>query len=36
MKIFKEKVKSITNRNRGISMDLRLLKLNASIKGWIN
>lgn len=36
IKIFKEKVKSITNRNRGISMDLRLLKLNASIKGWIN
>ena len=32
----KEKVKSITNRNRGISMDLRLLKLNDSIKGWIN
>ena len=36
IKRFKEKVKSITNRNRGISMDLRLLKLNYSIKGWIN
>ena len=36
IKRFKEKVKSITNRNRGISMDLRLLKLNDSIKGWIN
>ena len=36
IKRFKEKVKSITNRNIGISMDLRLLKLNDSIKGWIN
>ena len=36
IKRFKQKVKSITNRNRGISMDLRLLKLNDSIKGWIN
>lgn len=36
IKRFKEKVKSITNRNRGISMDLRLLKLNDFIKGWIN
>lgn len=36
IKRFKEKIKSITNRNRGISMDLRLLKLNDSIKGWIN
>lgn len=36
IKRFKEKVKSITNRNREISMDLRLLKLNDSIKGWIN
>lgn len=36
IKRFKEKVKFITNRNRGISMDLRLLKLNDSIKGWIN
>lgn len=36
IKRFKEKVKSITNRNRGISMDLRLFKLNDSIKGWIN
>ena len=36
IKRFKEKVKFITNKNRGISMDLRLLKLNDSIKGWIN
>ena len=36
IKRFKEKIKSITNRNRGISMELRLLKLNDSIKGWIN
>ena len=36
IKRFKEKVKSITNRNRGISMDDRLMRLNDSIKGWIN
>ena len=36
IKRFKEKVKFITNKNRGISMDLRLFKLNDSIKGWIN
>ena len=36
IKRFKEKVKFITNRNRGISMDDRLMKLNDSIKGWIN
>jgi len=36
IKRFKEKVRFITNRNRGISMDLRLLKLNNFIKGWIN
>ena len=36
IKRFKEKVRFITNRNRGISMELRLLKLNNSIKGWIN
>lgn len=36
IKRFKEKIKFITNRNRGISMDFRILKLNDSIKGWIN
>lgn len=36
IKRFKEKVRFITNRNRGISIDLRVLKLNDSIKGWIN
>ena len=36
IKRFKEMVRFITNRNRGISIDLRLLKLNDSIKGWIN
>ena len=36
IKRFKDKVRFITNRNRGISMDERLLKLNDSIKGWIN
>ncbi|MGL5381523.1 group II intron reverse transcriptase/maturase [Clostridium sp.] len=32
----KAKVKEITNRNKGISMELRLLKLNQIIVGWIN
>ena len=36
IKRFKDKVRFITNRNRGISMGERLLKLNDSIKGWIN
>ena len=36
IKRFKDKVRFITNRNRGISMDERVLKLNDSIKGWIN
>ena len=36
IKRFKEKIRFITNRNRGISMDLRILKLNDSIRGWIN
>ena len=36
IKRFKDKIRFITNRNRGISMDERLLKLNDSIKGWIN
>ena len=33
---FKEKIKLYTNRNTGISMDYRLLKLNQIIRGWIN
>ena len=36
IKRFKDKVRLITNRSRGISMGERLLKLNDSIKGWIN
>jgi group II intron reverse transcriptase/maturase len=33
---FKVNVKYITNRNKGISMDWRLFKLNQKIIGWIN
>jgi len=33
---FKSSVKDITNRNKGISMEWRLLKLNQKIIGWIN
>lgn len=36
IKRFKEKVKFYTNRNKGISMEYRLLKLNQIIRGWIN
>ena len=36
IKRFKDKVRFITNRNKGISMDERLMKLNDSIKGWVN
>lgn len=36
IKRFKEKVKVYTNRNNGISMEYRLLKLNQITKGWIN
>ena len=32
----KSKVKDITNRNKGISMGWRLLKLNQILVGWIN
>lgn len=35
-KKLKSKVKDITNRNKGISMELRLLKLNQITMGWIN
>lgn len=36
IKRFKEKVKFHTNRNKGISMEYRLLKLNQITRGWIN
>ncbi|NRT63395.1 group II intron reverse transcriptase/maturase [Clostridium saccharoperbutylacetonicum] len=36
IKKFKEKVKFYTNRNKGISMEYRLHKLNQITKGWIN
>jgi len=36
IKRFKEKIKFCTNRNRGISMEYRLLKLKQIIRGWIN
>ena len=35
-KKLKSKVRDITNRNKGISMELRLLKLNQITMGWIN
>lgn len=33
---FKDKVREITNRNTGISMELRMKKLNEYTVGWIN
>lgn len=36
IKRFKEKIKFLTNRNKGIGMDYRLLKLRQIIIGWIN
>lgn len=36
IKRFKEKAKFYTNRNKGISMEYRILKLNQVIRGWIN
>ena len=36
IKMFKEKIKFYTNRNKGISMEYRLLKLNEITRGWIN
>ena len=33
---FKDKIREITNRNKGISMDYRLIKLNDMIIGWVN
>lgn len=36
IKRFKEKIKFYTNRNKGISMEFRLVKLNQIMRGWIN
>jgi group II intron reverse transcriptase/maturase len=36
IKRFIEKIRIITNRNKGISMDFRMMKLTDVIKGWIN
>jgi group II intron reverse transcriptase/maturase len=36
IKRFKDKVKFYTNRNKGISMEFRLKKLNQIMRGWIN
>ena len=33
---FKDKIREITNRNKGISMEYRLKRLNEIIVGWIN
>lgn len=33
---FKSKIKEITNRNKGISMDFRVFRLNEITMGWIN
>ena len=33
---FKDKIREITNRNKGTSMDYRLIKLNDMIIGWVN
>ena len=36
IKRFRDKIRDITNRNRGISIDERILRLNDTIRGWIN
>ena len=36
VKRFKDRIRFITNRNRSMSISERLLKLNDSIRGWIN
>ena len=36
IKRFKAKLKTLTGRSKGISMDDRLLKLKQSIQGWVN
>ena len=33
---FKEKIRILTNRNKSVSMDFRMMKLTDVIKGWIN
>lgn len=33
---FKSKIREVTNRNTGISMDFRIMKLNEKTMGWIN
>lgn len=33
---FKDKIREITNRSKGISMDYRIIKLNDMIRGWVN
>lgn len=35
-KRFKDKIREITNRNKGISLEYRLKKLNEYIVGWVN
>lgn len=35
-KRFKDKIREITNRNTGISMELRIKRLNEYIVGWVN
>lgn len=36
IKRFKDKIRFYTNRNKGISMEFRLKKLNQIMRGWIN
>ncbi|MGF7401449.1 group II intron maturase-specific domain-containing protein, partial [Thermoanaerobacterium thermosaccharolyticum] len=36
IKRFKEKVREITNRNKGISMEYRIHRLNQITTGWVN
>jgi group II intron reverse transcriptase/maturase len=36
IKRFKEKVREITNRNKGISMEYRIRRLNQITTGWVN
>ena len=36
VKRFEDKIRFYTNRNRGISMEYRLYKLNQVMRGWIN
>lgn len=36
IKRFKDKIREITSRSKGISMDYRIIKLNDMIRGWVN